>query len=350
MVASLVGLAFACAGDWVGYLLVAPTLGWTFLRAFVVPARWTPRLRPAPYVRWWALSAILVVSSLVWWIALFHHVGQIDEWLSAGTQRGGGDVDHAPRGARRAQDLDRVQLHAARHLGGEGGSAGMPASLPGNAARRGDVLARPALRRRGPVRRLQGRRRRPHLLATLLRSLLRAGARAARGRDRRGARARGALVLAAASAARGRDRDPGSWPDAGRGDGARRREVALGLAADGGTIRRQRRVHPEPDRHALRAQARRHAEGEARDPARRALRGRVGLGAVLDLPGRGRERGGAGGRWTATPPRTPSGWRGAAAFRGTSSDGSQPPPTSGSTETCGSSTSANARRRSTRIR
>jgi Dolichyl-phosphate-mannose-protein mannosyltransferase len=91
MVASLVGLAFACAGDWVGYLLVAPTLGWTFLRAFVVPARWTPRLRPAPYVRWWALSAILVVSSLVWWIALFHHVGQIDEWLGAGTQRGGGD-------------------------------------------------------------------------------------------------------------------------------------------------------------------------------------------------------------------------------------------------------------------
>jgi hypothetical protein len=91
MIASLVGLAFACSGDWVGYLLVAPTLGWAFLRAFVVPARWTPRLRPAPYVRWWALSAMVVVGSLVWWIWLFQHVGKIDEWLNAGSQRGGGD-------------------------------------------------------------------------------------------------------------------------------------------------------------------------------------------------------------------------------------------------------------------
>jgi 4-amino-4-deoxy-L-arabinose transferase-like glycosyltransferase len=91
MVASLVGLAFACAGDWVGYLLVAPTLAWTLLRAFVIPARWTPRLRLAPYARWWALSAILVVASLAWWVALFQHVGQIDEWLSAGAMRGGGD-------------------------------------------------------------------------------------------------------------------------------------------------------------------------------------------------------------------------------------------------------------------
>jgi hypothetical protein len=91
VVASLAGLAFACAGDWVGYLLVAPTLAWTFFRAFVIPARWTPRLRLAPYVRWWALSAMLVVASLVWWIALFHHVGQIDEWLNAGSSRGGGD-------------------------------------------------------------------------------------------------------------------------------------------------------------------------------------------------------------------------------------------------------------------
>jgi hypothetical protein len=91
VVASLVGLAFACAGDWVGYLLVAPTLVWAFLRAFVIPVRWTPRLPTALYARWWALSAILVVLSLVWWIGLFHHVKQIDEWLNAGTTRGGGD-------------------------------------------------------------------------------------------------------------------------------------------------------------------------------------------------------------------------------------------------------------------
>src|SRR5580700_4798966 len=43
LVASLVGVLFACAGDWAGYLLVAPTIIWTFFRGFVIPARLTPR-------------------------------------------------------------------------------------------------------------------------------------------------------------------------------------------------------------------------------------------------------------------------------------------------------------------
>jgi 4-amino-4-deoxy-L-arabinose transferase-like glycosyltransferase len=91
MMASFVGLAFACAGDWVGYLLVAPTLGWSFLRAFVLPPRMTPRLRLVPYARWWAISVIFIVISLAWWLWLFHHVGQINEWLNAGTTRSGGE-------------------------------------------------------------------------------------------------------------------------------------------------------------------------------------------------------------------------------------------------------------------
>jgi hypothetical protein len=91
LAASLVGLAFACAGDWVGYLLVAPTLGWAFLRAFVFPRRMTPYFRIEPYARWWALSVILLVGSLAWWIGLFHHAGMIDDWLNSGTARGGAD-------------------------------------------------------------------------------------------------------------------------------------------------------------------------------------------------------------------------------------------------------------------
>ena len=94
LVASLVGLAAACSGDWVGYLLVAPTLGWAFLRAFVVPLRLTPRFRLEPYARWWALSVILVILSIAWWVGLFHHVNQISEWLNAGASRGGADTDN----------------------------------------------------------------------------------------------------------------------------------------------------------------------------------------------------------------------------------------------------------------
>ena len=92
MVASLVGLAFACSGDWAGYLLVAPTIGWAFLRAFLLPRRMTPHFRIEPYARWWALSIIIVVGTLLLWIGLFHHAGQIAEWLNAATTRGGGQV------------------------------------------------------------------------------------------------------------------------------------------------------------------------------------------------------------------------------------------------------------------
>jgi hypothetical protein len=91
MIASLVGLAFAVSGDWVGYLLVAPTLGWAFLRAFVLSPRLTPHFKIEPYARWWALSIILTIVSVVWWVGAFHHVGMINEWLNAGETRGGGD-------------------------------------------------------------------------------------------------------------------------------------------------------------------------------------------------------------------------------------------------------------------
>jgi|CZKU01.1.fsa_nt_gi 4-amino-4-deoxy-L-arabinose transferase-like glycosyltransferase len=93
LVASLIGLATACSGDWVGYLLVAPTLGWAFLRAFVLPLRLTPRFRLEPYTRWWALSVTVAVASLVWWIWLFHHVNQIADWLNSGASRGGAHTD-----------------------------------------------------------------------------------------------------------------------------------------------------------------------------------------------------------------------------------------------------------------
>ena len=89
-VASIAGLCVVCAGDWVGYLLVAPTLGWAFLRAFVLPRRATPHFRIEPYVRWWAVSVAVMIASLLWWLGLFAHADQIQQWLGAGEYRGGG--------------------------------------------------------------------------------------------------------------------------------------------------------------------------------------------------------------------------------------------------------------------
>jgi hypothetical protein len=91
LVASVVGMLLACAGDWVGYLVVAPVLAWACLRAFIVPARLTPWLRRLPYARWWALSVSAAALTLFFWIALFHHADMLQDWLSAGGMRSVGN-------------------------------------------------------------------------------------------------------------------------------------------------------------------------------------------------------------------------------------------------------------------
>lgn len=104
LVASLVGLGVVCSGDWIGYVLVAPTLAWAFLRAFVLPARATPRFLLKPYARWWAFSVVIMGLQLALWVGLFQHADQISQWLGAGEYRGGGkmgtlsDALHARRG------------------------------------------------------------------------------------------------------------------------------------------------------------------------------------------------------------------------------------------------------------
>ncbi len=90
LAASIAGLCVTCAGDWVGYLIVTPTVGWALLRSVVLPKRASPPVRLGPYVRWWAVSIAVMAVSLAWWIGLFARVGQIAQWLGAGDRRGGG--------------------------------------------------------------------------------------------------------------------------------------------------------------------------------------------------------------------------------------------------------------------
>ena len=89
--ASLVGLCFACSGDWAGYLLVAPTLAWAMFRVFVIPVRLTPRFPRLPYARWWGLSVAIAVGSALLWIYLFYDAGQLVDWIGAAQNRGGGE-------------------------------------------------------------------------------------------------------------------------------------------------------------------------------------------------------------------------------------------------------------------
>jgi 4-amino-4-deoxy-L-arabinose transferase-like glycosyltransferase len=91
LAASLAGLVVACSGDWVGYVLVAPALAWSFLRAFVLPARVTPRLRLLPYARWWAVAVAICAVTAVVWMGLFFRADAIADWLAQGSARGGGE-------------------------------------------------------------------------------------------------------------------------------------------------------------------------------------------------------------------------------------------------------------------
>ncbi len=41
-------------------------------------------------MRWWAVSVVVMIASLLWWLGLFAHADQIQQWLGAGEYRGGG--------------------------------------------------------------------------------------------------------------------------------------------------------------------------------------------------------------------------------------------------------------------
>ena len=90
LVASVIGVAITCSGDWIGYVILAPLLAWSFVRAFVLPPRLTPRIPLEGYARWWALSVATLAGTLLLWLGLFYRAGQLGDWLMAGTGRAGG--------------------------------------------------------------------------------------------------------------------------------------------------------------------------------------------------------------------------------------------------------------------
>jgi hypothetical protein len=85
--ASLLGVLFACFGDWAGYLMLAPILGWAMLRAYVLPASATPPIR-STYHRWWALSVAAAVLTVMVTVGLFKHAEKLADWLGSAESRG----------------------------------------------------------------------------------------------------------------------------------------------------------------------------------------------------------------------------------------------------------------------
>jgi len=91
LLVSLAGACVACSGDWVGYLIMAPLLAWSFFRACVLPKWATPYFNAARQARWWAWSVCIAVGTLALWVALFKHVDKLDDWLNSADSRSGAD-------------------------------------------------------------------------------------------------------------------------------------------------------------------------------------------------------------------------------------------------------------------
>jgi hypothetical protein len=91
LLTSLTGCIVAVTGDWVGYLLVGPILGWGVLR-ILVPRRVVPAFRFVPYARWWALCVAISVVSLAFVIGLFWRADHVTEWLASAQTRGSGNA------------------------------------------------------------------------------------------------------------------------------------------------------------------------------------------------------------------------------------------------------------------
>jgi 4-amino-4-deoxy-L-arabinose transferase-like glycosyltransferase len=87
IVVSVLGAFCAVGDDWPGYFAVGFMLGWSFLR-FVLPGRLFPRVKIAPYARWWAITAAMCAFTFVLWIYLFTKADKLNEFINMGFVRG----------------------------------------------------------------------------------------------------------------------------------------------------------------------------------------------------------------------------------------------------------------------
>ena len=88
-VASLGGVFITGIADWQGYIAMAALLAWGMIRAYVLPARWSPPFPRGRYAQWWALSVAIAVATAGMWVWFFLDAGKIAEWLGSATMRRG---------------------------------------------------------------------------------------------------------------------------------------------------------------------------------------------------------------------------------------------------------------------
>ena len=106
--ASVLGVAIACVGDWPGYVAIAVVLGWALVRAYVLPRRITAPVRVDRYAQWWALSTAMAVGWLLVWIALLIKFDKLADLVGSAHSRSSGS--ELPLSAVLAARTHRIDL------------------------------------------------------------------------------------------------------------------------------------------------------------------------------------------------------------------------------------------------
>ena len=180
-IASVLGFVFALNNDWAAYLWGAPFLAGLFVYAFLLSEPTRGRLEMKPFGRYWALMCVGVAVSFALEIVLLSQSGRISDVLSSYLLRSAGTA--VPLKVVLAARRYRIELMFTT-LGIGLGKLALPIIVARAMHQAESPRASGAphlLLCAAAVPGLQGGGRRSHLLAALLRPLLRAGDRGARG-------------------------------------------------------------------------------------------------------------------------------------------------------------------------
>ncbi len=87
---SALGALLACQSDWIGMVLVGGVGASAFVRAYVLPERWSTRIDHRQHARWFGWVTAAAVSTLLMYLGLFAKAGRLGDLAASAELRSHG--------------------------------------------------------------------------------------------------------------------------------------------------------------------------------------------------------------------------------------------------------------------
>jgi hypothetical protein len=91
LIGSVLALLFCVNSDWEIFVFLAIALGVLGLGGLLLPRGWFGAVDVRRFAQWWMLAAAISVLGGVFWIALFRHLGHLDDLLGSHSVRSAGN-------------------------------------------------------------------------------------------------------------------------------------------------------------------------------------------------------------------------------------------------------------------